>query len=310
MIFNGKSSLQKALPGGGPQGTIIALFLFLILINELGLKEQSNNVGETITKVKRPKTQEAIHLKYVDDFSLAESINLKTQLMMNSSSQKPESYHNRTGHMLPCMNSLIHKQLLETKKYADNHLMKLNLNKTKLILFNPSTTIDFQPEFLIEDQQLELVEEIRLLGLIVRSDLKWISNTKNMVRKANQRLWMIKRLKNLGAMQIDLVDVFVKQIRSVVEFGVPVWHSSITHMERNEIERVQKSFCKILLGDKYVSYSQSLSILKLETLETRRKNSSLRFALKAEKHDKFYVKDTKLGLTVQLRVTEVRSNNK
>ena len=100
--------------------------------------------------------------------------------------------------------------------------MKLNLNKTKLILFNPSTTIDFQPEFLIEDQQLELVEEIRLLGLIVRSDLKWISNTKNMVRKANQRLWMIKRLKNLGAMQIDSVDVFVKQIRSVVEFGVPV----------------------------------------------------------------------------------------
>ena len=90
-----------------------------------------------------------------------------------------------------------------------------------------------------------------------------------MVRKANPRLWMIKRLKNLGAMQIDLVDVFVKQIRSVVEFGVPVWHSSITKMERNEIERVQRSFCKILLGDKYVSYSQSLSILKLETLETR-----------------------------------------
>ena len=88
-------------------------------------------------------------------------------------------------------------------------------------------------------------------------------------------------------MQIDLVDVFVKQIRSVVEFGVPVWHSSITKMERNEIERVQKSFCKILLGDKYVSYSQSLSILKLETLETRQKNLSLRFALKAEKHDKF-----------------------
>ena len=68
MIFNGKFSLQKALPGEGPQGTIIAIFLFLILINELGFKEQSNNVGETITKVKRPKTQEAIHLKYVDDF--------------------------------------------------------------------------------------------------------------------------------------------------------------------------------------------------------------------------------------------------
>ena len=151
VLFNGKSSLEKALPGGGPQGTIIALFLFLILINELRFKDQSNNAGEKITNVKRSKLQETIHLKYVDDFSLAESINLKTQLVSDPERQKPEPYHSRTGHKLPSKNSLIHHQLLETRKYAENHLMKLNLDKTKLILFNPSRTLDFEPDISIED---------------------------------------------------------------------------------------------------------------------------------------------------------------
>jgi predicted component of type VI protein secretion system len=35
-----------SLPGGGPQGTLLGLFLFLELINDVGYKDQVNNVGE------------------------------------------------------------------------------------------------------------------------------------------------------------------------------------------------------------------------------------------------------------------------
>ena len=37
--FKGETSSRKRLPGGGPQGTILGLFLFLILINAAGFKE-------------------------------------------------------------------------------------------------------------------------------------------------------------------------------------------------------------------------------------------------------------------------------
>ena len=66
--------------------------------------------------------------------------------------------------------------------------MKLNYNKTKIIVFNPCRNIDFMPEMTIDDHELEVVDEIRLLGLIIRSNMKWISNTKNMIAKANKRL--------------------------------------------------------------------------------------------------------------------------
>ena len=285
--FHGKSSSEKCLPGGGPQGTIIALILFLVLINDLGFSGQLNNAGEVITKITKTYVEGKIHLKYVDDFSLAETINLKKQLIVDPSRQKPESFHNRTGHALPSINSHIYYQLLQTKQYAEDNLMKLNYDKVNLMLFNTCKTLDFNPEFTIDGHQLQLLEETRILGLIVRSDLKWVSNTQHMIRKANKKLWMVKRLKNLGANRNDLVDIFVKQIRSILEFGAPVWQSSITYQEKVDIERVQRNFCKIVLGFEFASYEKALKFLQLDTLESRRVDLCLNFALKAEKHKKF-----------------------
>ena len=59
---------------------------------------------------------------------------------------------------------------------------------------------------------------------------------------------MIKRLKKAGANLEDLKEVYIKQIRSVLEFGVPVWNSGITQDENHDIERVQKTFLYIALG--------------------------------------------------------------
>ena len=49
----------------------------------------------------------------------------------------------------------------------------------------------------------------------------------------------------MGVSQDDLVDVYYKQVRSILEFAVPVWHSSITNEERINLERIQKSACYI-----------------------------------------------------------------
>ena len=143
------------------------------------------------------------------------------------------------------------------------------------------------PEFTLDNNLIEVVDEIRCLGLLVRSDLKWISNTRSIVNKAYKKLWIVRRLKNLGAQTVDLVDVYEKQVRSVLEFGTPVWHPGITQSETIDIERVQKTFCKIVLGFHYESYKSALQTLSLESLSSRRETLCLNFALKAEKHEKF-----------------------
>ena len=61
-----------------------------------------------------------------------------------------------------------------------------------------------------------------------------------MCQKGYLRLWMIRRLKRLGASRTDMLDVFYKQIRCVLELAVAVWTPGLTQAESAQIERVQK----------------------------------------------------------------------
>ena len=144
-------------------------------------------------------------------------------------------------HVLLQDKSELLKQLNRTSDYAKDNEMKLNQKKSKVMLFNPCKSIDFMPQVNLDNCELEVVEEMRLLGLIIRSDMKWISNTDQMVTRANKKLWMLRRLKNLGGGPLDLTDIYIKQVRSILELAVPVWHSGITQMERIDIERIQCS---------------------------------------------------------------------
>ena len=38
--YKGKQSGMKSLPGGGPQGTLLGLLLFIVLINDVGFEGQ------------------------------------------------------------------------------------------------------------------------------------------------------------------------------------------------------------------------------------------------------------------------------
>ena len=179
--YKGRSSSIKSLPGGGPQGTLLGLLLFLVLINDVGFDHQNLSIGELITSKKQMKTLNELHLKFVDDLTLAESVNLKDSLVPAENRPRPDQYHARTGHTLPKELSRLDKRLQETEKYCTDNEMKINRRKTKLMLFNPCTTKDFMPELKLGKTDLELVEEMRLLGIIIQSDMKWQSITTNLI---------------------------------------------------------------------------------------------------------------------------------
>ena len=204
--------------------------MFIVLINDVGFVGQTNQTGELITCKQNMKHINEIHLKYVDDLSLAEAISLKEKLINVPLQQRPQpdNIHARTGHALRPEDSRVYRELERTKQYAAENGMKLNPKKTKLMLFNPAKAYDFMPSFPIDKDEIELVEETKLLGLMIRSDMSWSSNTKYMVDRCNNKLWILRRLKKLGASQDDLLNIYNKQVRSILEFAVPVSYSSIT----------------------------------------------------------------------------------
>ena len=64
--------------------------------------------------------------------------------------------------------------------------MKINHKKTKMILFNPGTARDFHPKFSLKENQIDIVEETKLLGVVIRSDLSCSSNTEYIVTRTKK----------------------------------------------------------------------------------------------------------------------------
>ena len=109
-----------------------------------------------------------------------------------------------------------------------------------MILFNTSNNNYFSPELKIYGVFLEVVKELKLLRVIITSDLKWHRNTENITKKAYKRLWILKRLKLMGASTEALIDSYANHVRSVLEFAAVVWSSSLTQENIMTIEWVQK----------------------------------------------------------------------
>ena len=250
--FKGETSGTKSLPGGGPQGTLLGLLLFLVLINFCGF-DNDCNIGEKITNPKNKFKPETFHAKFVDDLTIAESFNIKESVIPNPDRVLPDTYHARLGQQLDPQKSQTYEQIKQIQDYSEDMEMKLNFSKTKFMLFNPTINFDFVPDFKVEGEQIETLDEMKLLGLVLSNDLSWKANTANMTKKAYKKLWMIKRLKLNGATYEDLTDVYVKQVRSILEFGTPVWNSNLTQEDVFDIERVQKSFLHIALENMYMS---------------------------------------------------------
>ena len=168
--------------------------------------------------------------------------------------------------------------------------MKINKSKWKVVIFTPHRKYAYMPRLTLSGEggeNLDVVESVKLLGVKLRSDMRWSDNTDYICKKGYSRLWILRRLKGLGATKEELLDVYQKQVRSILELAVPVWQSGITKQERNQIERVQECALSIILGDQYFHYKQALELLDCENLEVRRLKICENFVKKAVKNPKF-----------------------
>ena len=58
------------------------------------------------------------------------------------------------------------------------------------------------------------MDEVKLQGFILKSDMSWKSIAESLVLKAYKKLWMIRRLNELGASEEVLLDVSIRFLKS------------------------------------------------------------------------------------------------
>ena len=124
----------------------------------------------------------------------------------------------------------------------------INESKSNYTVFTKSTS-DFRTRLKINGSKIDHLEETKLLGVWLTSDLKGKKNTDVICKKAFARMSMLTKLKYVGTQRADLLDVYTIFIRSLVEYCAVCWHSSLTVEQSACIERVQKISLRIILGE-------------------------------------------------------------
>ncbi len=259
--WRGKLSSVRYLPGSGPQGSTFGVLEYL---------SQSNDNADNVPLEDR--------FKFMDDLTILEIIQLASVGLAshNIRSQVPSN--------IPVHNQFIKSEHLKTTKYlndindwTENNLMMLNQKKTKQIIFNFNRDKQFTTEVELKNESLELVNEVKLLGVIISSDLKWHKNTNYLTKKANKKMRMLHLAAKFTKNRDHLKHIYKTFIRSNLEFSSTVWHSSLTLADRQDLERIQKAAVKIILGKDYDGYEKSLGVLNMESLEQRRESMALKF---------------------------------
>ena len=119
---------------------------------------------------------------------------------------------------------------------------------------------------------------MKIVGVILSQNLSWHKNTQYICSKARQKLWILRRMLRYNFGPRTMFDVYTKEVRSILELAVPVWHSGLTKKQSMDIERVQKIAFRIILGYNYTNYGHACKTLSAQTLEERRTKLCLNFA--------------------------------
>ena len=187
---------------------------------------------------------------------------------------------------LPAQHLRSQKDLEKIGEWTKKQKMRLNLKKTKNMIFNYSRKYKFSTQLSLENEDIETVKEAKLLGTVITDDLKWNKNTAAIVKKAYGRMQLLNKAANFTNNTNDLKSIYLTYVRNILEQSSVVWHSSLSKKNRKDLERIQKSAVKIILGKRSSNYKMDLEKLKLDSLDERRKKLCLKFAkhcLKTEK---------------------------
>ena len=85
---------------------------------------------------------------------------------------------------------------------------------------------------------------------------------------------------------MDLKNIYLTFVRSVLEKSAVVWHSSLTKKNKAALERVQKAAVRVILGNSSITYQEGLKKLNIEKLDNRREKLCLNFAKKCLTNEK------------------------
>ncbi|KAI4874696.1 hypothetical protein NFI96_021606, partial [Prochilodus magdalenae] len=134
------------------------------------------------------------------------------------------------------------REVAELVGWCDYNNLSLNTDKTKEIIVDPRRRRqELHTPLFISGAEVERVKTFKFLGVHISEDLTWSHNTHYIVRKSQQRLYFLRRLRKFGMSAQILSNFYRSTIESVLTSSITAWYGNCTAQDRKALQRVIKT---------------------------------------------------------------------
>jgi hypothetical protein len=202
-------STPTPIKAGVPQGGSLSALLYILYVNDIPLQSQGFCDGS----------------QFADDIGVwATSKNLK----------------NTVKHLQTQLNSI--------GDWCDQWLIKLNPEKTQIIVFNKKAKKEPpQLKLSLNGHPLLASKTVKFLGLTFDQKLNFQKHTAIQDKRCRQRMGALRSVSgpNFGPPPIVLERAYTAYIRPVLEYGAVAWTSQISPKTWSKIEIIQRRALKL-----------------------------------------------------------------
>ena len=89
----------------------------------------------------------------------------------------------------------------------------------------------------------------KFLGVFIDNKLSFNKHVDFLVKKCSSRLFLMRKLKNIGLDELGLLTFYLTNIGSILAYAAPAWFSLLGDQNCERLEKVQRAALKVIKPD-------------------------------------------------------------
>lgn len=168
---------------------------------------------------------------------------------------------------------ILNSELDNVKSLSIEHNLKLNSDKSSLMLFGNKNNTQFLKDNLnihIDGTRLQIVDICKNLGIVIDSNLRFREHVKSLIQKSFSSLKILYSSRHLlnFKLKVMLCESLVLSQFNYCDF---IYGPCIDSFDKNRVQKVQNSCCRFIYGlRKYDHISSKINDINWLTMENRR----------------------------------------
>ncbi|KAK1791630.1 hypothetical protein P4O66_013631, partial [Electrophorus voltai] len=130
--------------------------------------------------------------------------------------------------------------------HSSNHIIKFANDTTVVGLINKDNESAYREEVRELVSWLEIVKNIKLLGVHIAENLTWTLNTSSITKRAQQRLYFLRKLREAHLPSPILTIFYRGTVENILSSCIITWFGNCTAFNRKTLQRIVGTAEKII----------------------------------------------------------------